>query len=397
LEILAREVELVAVDAVQPHPRNPRKGSLPGIAESIRVNGFYGAIVAQRSTGHILAGNHRYQAAVAEGITEIPVMWLDVDDERATKIMLADNRTSDLGTYDDELLAALLADMEATSEGLLGTGYDDAALRALIGGTVGLTDPDEVPDPPTKPTTQLGDLWQLGEHRLLCGDATDPAALERVCEEGRGDLTFTDPPWNVAIGTDKNPKHRQRAGLANDDLPPDEFSAFLSAAIRNIRDFASGDIYCVLGAAEWPTLDKAMRDSGLHWSATLVWAKDTFVLGRSNYHRRYEPIWYGWRKGERSSFVGGRSQDDVWEIDRPKVSAEHPTMKPVELVERAIVNSSRVEARVLDPFMGSGTTLIAAERQNRVALGIELDPGYCDVIVQRWQNFTGDKARRVRP
>jgi len=206
-------------------------------------------------------------------------------------------------------------------------------------------------------------------------------------------MLFTDPPWNVAIGGDNNPKHRQRPGLKNDDLGAD-FGSFLQAWAKAVLPCIEGDIYCVMGCGEWPTIDAALRGAGIHWSATIVWVKDMFVLGRSNYHRRFEPIWYGWPEKGRSSFRGGRDLDDVWEVPRPRKSDEHPTMKPVDLVVRAVNNSSRRGDLVLDSFGGAGATLLACETLKRRCAMIELEPGYCDVIVKRWEMATGKKAER---
>jgi DNA modification methylase len=201
----------------------------------------------------------------------------------------------------------------------------------------------------------------------------------------------------VAIGLDSNPRHRQRKGLKNDNLSPEQFQQFLNGFVGAVESHVSGDFYCVLGASEWPTLDSTLRSRGFHWSATIIWAKDIFVLGRSKYHRRYEPIWYGWREKGKSSFIGRRDVDDVWEIPRPKRSEEHPTMKPVQLPLRAILNSSVPGDIVVDPFGGSGSTLIACEQTGRKAHLMELDPIYCDVIWQRWETFSGRKAERLCP
>lgn len=196
-------------------------------------------------------------------------------------------------------------------------------------------------------------------------------------------MSFTDPPWNVAIGKDSNPRHRQREGLENDDVNDDKFVEFLNAFISALAEHLSGDLYCVLGNEQMPKLDTALREYGFHWSAIIIWVKDIFVLGRSQYHRRYEPIWYGWRNKYKSSFCGGRAQDDVWEIPRPKKSEEHPTMKPVTLVEKAIQNSSQPGGIVCDPFSGSGTTLVACERLRRKGRAIEIAPKYVAVTLER--------------
>ena len=221
-----------------------------------------------------------------------------------------------------------------------------------------------MPAPPDEATTKPGDLWILGDHRLLCGDSTKPEHVARLMEGATARMLFTDPPWNVGIGQDSNPRHRQRPGLQNDSLPPEAFRAFLDGFVGAIKEHVTGDFYCVLGASEWPTLDSALRGHGYHWSATIIWVKDTFVLGRSKYHRRYEPIWFGWHTAGKSSFGDARNLDDVWEVPRPKRSEEHPTMKPVELVIRAIQNSSLAGDLVVDPFGGSALDQ-AADLLNR--------------------------------
>ena len=202
-------------------------------------------------------------------------------------------------------------------------------------------------------------------------------------------MMFTDPPWNVAIGSNRAPQFK-RQGILNDDLSDEDFQAFLDGFVEAFMPHVTGDVYCVLGASEWPRLDATMRAHGMHWSATIIWVKDQFVLGRSKYHRRYEPIWYGWGKSGTSSFNDRRDLDDVWEIPRPKRSTEHPTMKPVELCARAIAASSTTT--VVDPFGGSGSTLMAAEQLGRRCFTMELDPAYCEVIRIRWENATGREA-----
>lgn len=238
----------------------------------------------------------------------------------------------------------------------------------------------------------MGKLVVKSKHRVMCGDSTKAEDVDRLMAGKTAIMMFTDPPWNVAIGEDSNPRHRQRTGLKNDNLSAEDFRSFLDSFIGVIKHHVSGDVYCVLGSSEWPTLDLAMRKQGYHWSATVIWVKDIFVLGRSKYHRRYEPIWYGWHEKGKSSFGTDRALDDVWEIPRPKRSEEHPTMKPVELVINAIRNSSRVGDVVVDVFGGSGTTLIASEQLDRAAFLMEISQSYCDVIVQRWQKFTGQET-----
>lgn len=233
------------------------------------------------------------------------------------------------------------------------------------------------------------------KHRLLCGDSTKPEHVEKLMGGQKAVMVFTDPPWNVAIGLDSNPRHRQREGLLNDSLPQAEFESFLARFVAAMSGHVAGDVYCVMGASNWPAVDAALRKHGFHWSATIIWVKDSFVLGRSKYHRRYEPLWYGWHGQAQSSFCDRRDLDDVWEIPRPRTSEEHPTMKPVELAVRAIQYSSLPDQNVLDLFGGSGTTLMGCEQTGRNAFLMEIDPMYCDVIVKRWEEFTGKKAQRV--
>jgi DNA modification methylase len=211
----------------------------------------------------------------------------------------------------------------------------------------------------------------------------------------RATMAFTDPPWNVAIGQDTNPRHRQRAGLQNDSLSAADFQAFLSAFATLLAVHSTGDLYCVLGASEWPTLDLQLPNCGYHWSATIIWVKDIFVLGRSKYQRRYEPLWYGWHERSKSSFAGARDLDDVWEIPRPRRSEEHPTMKPVELVARAIRNSSSESQIVCDPFLGSGTTMVSAQATGRVCYGMEIEPKYVAVALERMSEM-GLKSKLVK-
>lgn len=242
-----------------------------------------------------------------------------------------------------------------------------------------------------KPTVKPREVWQLGNHRLLCGDSTDAALVARFMGKRRASMCFTDPPWNVAIGVTETKKVRDTP-LANDDLPPDHFEEFLLSFVRAITPFLAGDLYCVLAHAEMPKLDLCLRESGYHMSGLIIWVKQRFVMGRANYHQRMEPIWYGWHKSLTSSFNGSRKLDNVWEVDRPSRSDAHPTMKPVELVMRAVENSSKPGNTVLEPFAGAGSTLLACERLGRKCMAIELSPEYCSVVIDRWQTETKSSA-----
>ena len=297
---------------------------------------------------------------------------------------MADNRTAELATWDEQILAVQVLELQEA-----GFEVADFGFEAIKPDPVVIDDEAEIPEPPEKAFSKLGDVWLLGDHRVVCGDSTHGSTYETLMNGERAAMMFTDPPWNVAIGKDSNPRHRQREGLHNDDLSPEQFAHFLKAFAENAIKYIDGDVYCVLGASEWPTLDTQLRSVGFHWSATVIWVKDLFVLGRSKYHRRYEPIWYGWNSKGKSSFQNRRDLDDVWEIPRPRRSEEHPTMKPVELMARAIENSSKPGDIVLEPFGGSGATLLAAESKGRVCYTIELEPRYVDVICRRYQQATG--------
>lgn len=322
----------------------------------------------------------------------MPVTYVELSEDEERLVLATLDPLAAMAEAERDQLATLLAGLEP----------DDEALRALLDELgrdagiesirSGLIDPDDVPEVPKEATVKLGEMYALGVHRLLCGDATDVTSYDRLLGSERADMAFTDPPWNVGIGQDSNPRHRQRQGLINHSLPAEAFARLLTGFAGHLRARVTGDVYCILGASEWPTLDRSLREAGFHWSATIIWSKDQFVLGRSNYHRRYEPLWYGWPDDGPSSYVGGRAQDDVWEIPRPRRSEVHPTMKPVELVARAITNSSVSGQIVLDPFIGSGSTLIAAEQAGRRGFGMELDPRYAQVAIERWEQFTGRSA-----
>ena len=261
--------------------------------------------------------------------------------------------------------------------------------------TTKTADLDEAPEPPAEPVSRPGDLWICGEHRVLCGDATVLADVEKVLGGELADMTFCDPPYGVNYANSAKDKLRgKNRPILNDNLGED-FGALLYDACVNILTFTKGAVYICMSSSELDRLQKAFREAGGKWSTFVIWAKNTFTLGRSDYQRQYEPILYGWKDGTDHYWCGARDQGDVWFFDKPHMNDLHPTMKPVALVERAIRNSSKSRDIVLDPFGGSGTTLIAAEHAGRRARLIELDPRYADVIVQRWQTATGGSAKHA--
>jgi DNA modification methylase len=278
------------------------------------------------------------------------------------------------------------------------TGFDPDELADLLAGeesaTEGQTDDDATPEVPEVPVSRLGEVWLLGKHRVLCGDSTVATSFEVLMAGMRADMVFCDPPYNVDYANSAKDKLRgTNRPILNDNLG-DGFYDFLLAALAPIIASCDGAIYVAMSSSELDTLQAAFREAGGKWSTFVIWAKNTFTLGRADYQRQYEPILYGWPVGATRHWCGDRDQSDVWQIKKPHKNDLHPTMKPVELVERAIRNSSRPGNVVLDPFGGSGTTLIAAEKTGRLAYLIELDPKYVDVIVRRWQDWTGKQATR---
>lgn len=245
----------------------------------------------------------------------------------------------------------------------------------------------------------MGKLNLKSEHRLLCGDSTKLDEVTRLMEGQLADMVFTDPPWNVnygAVDKDNAQGYKPRT-ILNDFMGTEEFKQFMMAsfACMNAVSKPGCMTYVVMSGQEWGNLMLTLAANDYHWSSTIIWNKDRLILSRKDYHTKYEPLWYGWKEGSRLCPLDDRKQSDVWDIERPSCSELHPTTKPVKLVQQCIVNSSRPHTLVLDLFMGSGTTLIACEKNHRRCFGMELDPVYCDVIVQRWEEFTGKKAVRT--
>jgi len=335
----------------------------------------------------------------------VPVIYLDISKERAQLLNVALNKIS--GDFDQELLARLLADLSETPElDLTLSGFEEKEIQQLLKGLEAREKRGrpEMFDLDTalrsayeNPIATLGNLFQLGEHRVLCGDATKPEDCEHLFGGVRAAMSFTDPPYNVSLGDHGGSQQGQsRRRLKNDALSPEAWETLCRGWAHNLLTNVDGAIYICMSTKEWPTESKVLAEAGGHWSDTIIWAKDRFVLGRSDYQRGYEPIWYGWREGAKHHFSGGRDQSDIWKIERPSDSPLHPTMKPLPLIERAIENSSLPGDVILDLFLGSGSTLIAAERTGRICYGLELDPHYCSMAIARWEAFTGQVAEKVR-
>jgi DNA modification methylase len=403
------QVEQVAIDDLRPDPANPRRISeaeLEALTRSLREWGFVQPVLARREDKTVIGGHQRLLAARKLGLKTVPVIYVDLSVEQSRLLNVALNRIS--GEWDEELLARMLADLPAAGNfDLTLTGFSEDELGKLLKSL----DVRERRDKPeafdvdaalegARRATRAnpGDLWALGDHRLLIGDATEAGAVSRLLGETRPAMCFTDPPYNVSLGDHggQQPGQRRRR-IANDAMPAERWEAFCRGWARNLIEHVDGALYVCMSTKEWPLVSRVLAEAGGHWSDTIIWKKDRFVMGRADYQRQYEPVWYGWREGAKHHWCGDRDQGDVWEIERPSASEAHPTTKPLALVERAIENSSESGDIVLDLFLGSGTTLIAAERTGRVCSGVEIDPHYASVVLARWESFTGREATCLSP
>lgn len=398
---MADRIEIWPTDKLVPYDKNPRTHSaeqVNQIAASIAEFGFLNPILVDTMAG-IIAGHGRLQAAKQIGLVQVPVVVLDhLSDTQKRAYVIADNKLALNAGWDDELLRTEMAALATENFDMPVIGFSDDELAALLAEpnvTEGQTDEDAVPEAPETPVSKPGDLWRLGNHLLLCGDSTVLANVERVLDGALADMVFTDPPYNVDYGNTAKDKLRgTNRTIMNDNLG-DGFEQFLYDACVNMLTVCKGALYVCMSSSELHTLQKAFIEAGGKWSTFVIWAKNTFTLGRADYQRQYEPILYGWKQGNDHYWCGARDQGDVWFVNKPVRNELHPTMKPVELVERAVNNSSKSRDIVLDCFGGSGTTLIACEKLNRQCRMIELDPKYVDVIVKRWEEFTGKKAELV--
>ena len=398
---LADKLEHWPIERLLPYIRNARTHSeaqIAQIAASIAEFGFTAPILAG-SDGVIVAGHGRLAAARKLGLASVPVVVLEhLTPTQRRALVIADNKIAENAGWDEELLRLELAELQGADFDLALTGFDADELLEIMAGeettAEGHTDEDAAPEVPVTPVSKPGDVWIMGQHRLLCGDSTDAASYTLLMAGEKAAMTFTDPPYGVNYANSAKDKMRgTHRPILNDNLGED-FEPFLEAALTPMIAHCQGAIYIAMSSSELDTLQSAFRAAGGKWSTFIIWAKNTFTLGRSDYQRQYEPILYGWPEGATRHWCGDRDQGDVWHFNKPRVNDLHPTMKPVELVERAIRNSSRPGDVVLDPFGGSGTTLIAAEKSGRQARLIELDPKYVDVIVRRWQDYAGAQAVR---
>ncbi|MEY3205093.1 MAG: hypothetical protein RLZZ21_1424 [Planctomycetota bacterium] len=376
-----------------PHPRNwrahPEKqaAALRGILAEI---GYADALLARElPDGRLQLVDGHLRAETTPDI-EVPVLVLDLTEAEADKLLLSLDPLAAMAEANAEALESLLRDVATDDDALRGM-YDDLSAEWGVdaGGQDAVVE-DEVPEPPADPVTKPGDLWMLGEHRVLCGDATQAGDVARVMAGELAHIWMTDPPYNVAyVGRTKD-----ALTIENDSMPNAEFRSFLRAAFE--AAFAAlkpgGAFYIWHADSEGLNFRGAVHDCGERVRQCLIWVKDRLVLGRQDYQWKHEPCLYGWKEGAAHEWHSDRSQTTVLEFDRPSVNGDHPTMKPVALIAYLLRNSSALDGVVFDGFLGSGTTLIAAEQLGRKCRGIELSPAYCDVVVKRWEALTGKKA-----
>lgn len=391
----ADTVEQWPIEKLVPYAKNSRTHSdeqVAQIAASIREWGFTTAVLVDES-GSIIAGHGRVMAARKLGMASLPVMvaagWTDAQ-KRA--YVIADNKLALNAGWDNELLALELGELGDIGFDLELTGFTDEEIKALMPVEVeeGLTDPDDAPDVQENTVTVPGDVWILGKHRLMCGDSTSVSDLEKLTDGQLVDMWLTDPPYNVAY----EGKTKDALKIQNDAMEDGKFRQFLrDAYVSADTVMKPGAVFYIWHAdLEGYNFRGAAQDAGWKVRQCLIWKKSSMVMGRQDYHSKHEPCLYGWKEGAGHLWATDRKQTTILEFEKPTRNGEHPTMKPVALFEYQMLNNTKGGDLVLDSFGGSGTTMIAAEKNGRTALLMELDPRYCDVIVKRWQDFTGKQA-----
>jgi DNA modification methylase len=396
LQAMARHIEFWPIEKLIPWARNPRTHSeaqIGQIADSIAEFGFNVPILVDSKAG-IIAGYGRLLAARKLGLTEVPVIVLDhLSEVQKRAYIIADNRLAENAGWDNELLRIEIEALqdESFDVGLLAFEDEDLArLLAAQDAVAGLTDEDAVPDLPQKPVCKAGDLWVLGEHRLLVGDAANEGDVVRLMAGEVGDLVFTDPPYNV----DYEGYTEQKLKIKGDRMSDAEFKQFLEAAFRGLRTAVKpGASLYVCHSSSWQReFQNALEAAGFAVRCQIIWAKNTFAWGFGRYKFRHEPLFYCHVAGQKDLWYGDKTQSTLWEEKKPAANRIHPTAKPVELIERGLLNSSKTGDIVADLFGGSGSTLIACERRGRRARLLEIDPKYADCIVRRFQEYAGKTA-----
>lgn len=392
------QVQSIKISEVKPYDRNPRKNDdgVEAVANSIKEFGWQQPIVVDKDNV-IIVGHTRYKAAKKLGMDKVPVVVADnLSPEQVKAYRLADNKTGeltdwDMGLLDDEL--ADIADIDMSDFGFnLDLDDDEAKVQE--------DDFDE--EVPEEPKSKLGQIYQLGRHRLMCGDSTKTEDVKKLVGGVQCDLLLTDPPYNVDYsskdyGRDKSSKTRKNNQITNDKMAPDEFYKFLFSVFTNAKDNLKDGASFYIWFSDLATVEfnNAANEAGLLVKETLIWEKNNIVLGRQDYQHKHEPCLYGWVKGGSHSWYSDRKQTTILNFDKPQRSDLHPTMKPVALFDYQIKNSTKSGDVVLDLFGGSGTTIMACEQDGRNACVMEYDPKYVDVIIKRWEDFTGKKAELI--
>lgn len=385
-----RNLEYLSPDDLIPYANNAKKhpkDQVLRISKSIKEFGFNAPVIID-SKNNIVAGHGRILAAKKLKLETVPCVRVDHLTEKQKKAyILADNRLTELGEWDLEILNTELQDIEYDLDII---GFDGWKVESHLKG---LTDEDECPEIPKTPKSKLGDVWILGDHRLMCGDSTDRAAVEKLMLGLKADLLLTDPPYNLAY----EGKTKEALKIQNDHMSAAAFKEFLTTVFRNADAVMKKGAAFYIWFADVETLSFCASIDAVDWTLRqmLIWIKNTLVMGRKDYHFKHEPCLYGWKPGAAHYWAGDRKQTTLLEFDRPARSAEHPTMKPVALIEYQMLNSTKDGGVVLDLFAGSGSMVIAAEKNGRRAMAMELDPKYCDVVVKRWEDYTGKRAEKI--
>ena len=385
-------IEKKNVKDLLPADYNPRKDLQPGDPEyeklkrSIEQFGYVEPVIWNKQTGRVVGGHQRLKVLIDSGITEVDVVVVDMNTEKEKALNIALNKIS--GEWDTDKLALVIADLQGADFDVSLTGFDPEELDDLFRDDVkdGVKEDDfDVEAELQKPVfSKAGDLWMLGEHRLLCGDSTKPETYELLMNGKKAQLVVTDPPYNV--------DYKGTAGkIKNDKMAEDKFEQFLLAAYSQMYESMTDDasIYVFHSDSHGLAFRKAFEEAGFYLSGCCIWKKQSLVLGRSPYQWQHEPVLFGWKKKGKHQWYTGRKESTIWEFDKPKKNADHPTMKPVALVAYPIMNSTMTGCLVLDPFGGSGSTLIACEQTGRTCYTVELDEKFCDVIVKRYIDQVG--------
>ena len=391
------ELRVIPVQDLKPAAYNPRKKLKPGdseyekIKKSIEEFGFADALVVNKDMT-IIGGHQRLTVAMELGYTEVPCTVVDIDKTREKALNIALNKIT--GAWDEALLAELLKDIEASGLSPMMTGFEPPEMEQLFNKVASREvseDEFDVESELKKPTiSKHGDLWHLGRHRVICGDSTGEETYKVLMEGVKANVVVTDPPYNVDV--------EETAGkIMNDNMADQDFYKFLLAAYTRMHENLAddGSIYVFHADTEGLNFRKAFKDAGFYLSGCCIWKKNALVLGRSPYQWQHEPCLFGWKANGKHEWYSDRKQTTIWEYDRPKASKDHPTMKPVQLMAYPIRNSSMTNGIVLDPFLGSGSTLVACEETDRVCRGVELDPKFVDVIVKRYIELKEGKSDDV--